>query len=80
MVKVRIVDDNFSAKIYIDGQEVSGVRGYSIEHDAWDVVRFRLDFNASEIELDGEGFLPELPDVYKPFYQQVKGVAYTADG
>lgn len=40
--EVEISGDYGTAKIYIDGEETHGIRGYTIEHDACEIPQVEL--------------------------------------
>lgn len=67
--KIKIEQDGILTKIYIDGQQIHGVRGLSFENSIDN--RFpilKLDLIAVDMEIDAVA-IPELPEIFKPFYQ-----------
>ena len=70
MATIEITTKGPSGKIFVNGKEVPDVRGYLILHKAGKLPVFRLDIIASDITFNGSGFLPELPGVFKDFYEQ----------
>lgn len=72
MATIKIVTKGPMGKIFVNGKEVPDVRGYLISHKAGELPVFRLDIIASDITFNGSGFLPELPEVFKDFYEQKK--------
>ena len=56
------------ATIYINGQQVPDVTEYSINQTAGGLPTFDLSVLASKLTFDGDGFIPELPEIFKPFY------------
>lgn len=70
MAKVEIRSNGIVGHVYIDGKEVPDVRGYSISHFAGGLPVFNLEIATNELILNGSGFVPELPDVFKPFYKR----------
>lgn len=71
MAKVEITEKGNMAQIFIDGVKVPDVRGYSISHTACGLPVFKLDVRADDVTFDGCGFIPELPKVFKPFYEPI---------
>lgn len=69
MANIKIESNGALAHIYIDGEEVSDVRRYSIKHSGGELPVFTLDVMASEITLDGDGFVPALPEAFRPYYK-----------
>lgn len=41
-VKFAVEGSGITAKIYIDGEEIHGIRGYTIEHDASEIPQVEL--------------------------------------
>jgi hypothetical protein len=72
MATIEIKTKGPSGKIFINGKEVPDVRGYLISHKAGRLPVFRMDIIASDITFNGSEFLPELPEVFKDFYEQKK--------
>lgn len=72
MANVEIRTKGPVGHVYINGKEVPDVRGYSISHFAGSFPVFKLEIAANELVLNGDGFVPELPDIYKPFYERKK--------
>lgn len=71
MAKVEIRSNGVEGHVFVDGKEVPDVRGYSISHYAGGLPVFKLEIVTTDLVLDGSGFLPQLPDVYKPFYKSI---------
>lgn len=71
MAKVEINSKGIEGHIFVDGKEVPDVRSYSISHSAGGSPVFKLEIVTDDLILDGSGFVPELPDVFKPFYKSV---------
>lgn len=69
MAKIQINTKGIKAKIFIDGEELKGVRGYTIEHNAGGIPILKLNLSAKDLELDGD-FIPALPEVYRAFYEE----------
>ena len=65
--KIEIRVDGAKARIFSDGKEIQGVRGYELSHYAGGIAELKLDLMATDLTISGN-ILPELPDVYKPFY------------
>jgi hypothetical protein len=68
--KIEINTDGIIAHIKVDGNDVCGVRGYVLTHNAGEIPVLHLDLIATNLTVDGV-MLPELPDVFKPFYKEV---------
>ncbi len=68
--KIEIKVNGTQAHIFVDGVEVNGVRGYSLEHRAEGerIPVLKLDLVALDCTIDGKGVLPALPEIYKAFY------------
>lgn len=52
---VRIETDatnGICSRIYIDGHEIEGVRGYKLEHDACGMPTLTLNLNALDVSVD----------------------------
>lgn len=72
MAKIEIKTHGSQGSILVDGKEVPGVRGYSISHSANGLPSVKLDLVCTNLVFDGNGVIPELPDVFKEFYE-IKG-------
>lgn len=68
MASIRIETNGVTAKIYVDEKEVPGVRRYSVEHEAGNIPIVQLDLVGTDLTVDGNQIIPELPEVFKPFY------------
>lgn len=55
------------AKVYVDGQELNGVKGYSLTHKAGELPQLTLDMKATNITVETQ-VLPALPPPYDSFY------------
>lgn len=69
MTKVEINTNGSLATIKVNGVEVPGVHSYSLNHEAGNIPVFHMNVLASELTLDGNGFIPALPEVFRPFYE-----------
>lgn len=69
MATVKITSDGIIGAVFVDGVKVPDVRGYSLEHNAGKLPVLKLDMLASEITFDGDGFVPALPEMFRPFYR-----------
>lgn len=69
MATIEIKTKGPSGEIFVNGKEVPDVRGYLISHKAGELPVFRMDIIVSDITFNGSGFLPELPEVFKDFYE-----------
>lgn len=69
MAKVEITTEGIKGTIKVDGVEVPGVHSYSLNHEAGNIPVFQMNVLASELTLDGNGFIPALPEVFRPFYE-----------
>ena len=67
--KIRIKTAGIKAKIFIDGVEIKGVRGYQLKHTAGGLPILEVDLKAVDIEIDGD-IIPTLPEIYKGFYEK----------
>ncbi len=52
--KVKIESHGTIGRVYIDGKEVIGIRGYTIEHNAGKIPVITLRLLATEVEIDAE--------------------------
>ena len=55
------------AEIFLDGQKIPCVRGYTITHDAANLPVLQISLPATDVTLEGDA-MPALPDPYKNFY------------
>lgn len=72
MAHIEIKSDGIFGKVFVDGKEVKGVRkvSYEIAVDGNTPV-LKLELLATDIAIDANGVLPELPEVFKPFYKRI---------
>ena len=69
--KIKIETTGIITRIFVDGQELKGVRAIEFKHSA-DTNRnpvLSIDLIASDMEIDAV-LVPELPEIYKPFYKE----------
>lgn len=52
--KVKIETHGTIGRVYIDGKEVSQIRGYTIEHNAGELPVITLRLLATEVEIDAD--------------------------
>lgn len=55
------------AKVYIDGNELYGVKGYSLTHKAGELPQLTLNMKATNVTVETQ-VLPALPPPYDSFY------------
>lgn len=67
MASVKIVVDRIMAHIFIDGQEVHGVTGYSLSHSAGHRPILNLEIIASEMLVDADECAVEIKNKFKQF-------------
>ena len=68
MATIKIKTDGIKGEVYINGKKVPDVLSYTISHEAMSLPVLQLDILASDITFEGDGFLPELPEIFKEFY------------
>jgi len=66
--KIEIRTDGAFSKVFIDGNEVRGVRSYSLAHKAGELPSLQLDLTALDVTVDGV-MGPMLPTIFQPFYE-----------
>lgn len=73
MANIKIEANGTFGKIFVDGQEVRGVRkaSYELSIDNKAPV-LKLELVATDMTIDSNGVIPELPDVFKPFYKRIE--------
>jgi hemolysin activation/secretion protein len=59
LTKFKIEVDGFKTKIYADGQEIKGVKSYTLSHYAGEVPTLILEFPVKEIEVSGEASIED---------------------
>ena len=77
MPEIKIMQDGpCVTRVFIDGQEIHGIRKMSFERDATqsEIPILKLDLVATNLTVDSPMLL-ELPDVYKGWYEKKKTVA-----
>ena len=57
----------YGAKVYVDGQELYGVKGYSLTHKAGELPVLTLDMKATNVTMETQ-VIPALPAPYDSFY------------
>lgn len=72
MPKIEIKTEGIKGRILVDEKEVPGVRGYSIIHTAGSIPIVQLDLMGADLSIDGDGFIPALPEIFKEFYRPVE--------
>ncbi|NBI10264.1 hypothetical protein D1641_09610 [Colidextribacter sp. OB.20] len=72
MAKIEIKTEGVKGKVLVDGKEMPGVRSYSVHHDAGSIPMVRLDLIGTDLFIDGNGFIPALPEVFKSFYRPIE--------
>ena len=68
--KIEIRQKGIRARILIDGKELRGVRGFSIEQKGGQTPTLRLDLLAADMTVDA-ACIPALPDVFKEWYTEI---------
>ncbi len=70
MPHVVIQTEGVRGKVFVDGNEIKGIRSVSFHLSSINecpVVHFEMI--ATDLTIDAKKVSLELPDVYKPFYQ-----------
>lgn len=67
MAHILIKTSGIRTELFIDGKKVDGMRKITFEKKAGEVPVVCVDLKATDMEIDGE-LIPELPEVFKPFY------------
>ena len=68
--EIVIKTDGPRTKIFVDGKKLEGVKGYRLTQDVREnnsLPVLQIDLAATNLTLETE-CIPELPDMYKPFY------------
>jgi hypothetical protein len=53
-ISINLTEHGTRGRVYIDGSEIEGVRGFTLSAFAGDVARLDLDLITYEAEVDGE--------------------------
>lgn len=73
MAHIEIRVNGTFGQVFVDGQEVHGVRKVSFELEVKTKCPIvKLELVATDMTIDGSGIVPELPDLFKPFYRKVE--------
>lgn len=65
--KIRIKTDGFTAKVFVDDNELKGVRAVRFSKKGLESPVFELEMKASDVEIEAN-IIPALPEVFRPFY------------
>ena len=72
MAKIEIKSNGFMGKVFVDGKEIE-VRKASYEISAGNIPVVKLELvGTDEVSISANGVIPELPDVFKPFYKKIE--------
>ena len=73
MAHIEIKSQGIFGTVFVDGKEVNGVRkvSYEISVDG-KVPIVKLELLGTDVSIDSNGVIPELPDVFKPFYKKIE--------
>lgn len=63
---ISIKSDGSRSTVTINGNKISGVRSYRLEHSAHGIPMLHLDLNGLNVTVDGE-FKTVLPEIYQNF-------------
>lgn len=73
MAHIEIKADGIFGEVFVDGQKVNGVRKVSYELCVDNKAPvLKLELLATDMTIDSNGVVPELPDVFKPFYKRIE--------
>lgn len=73
MARIEIITTGNIGRVIVDGKEVNGVRRVSYDLSVTnDAPIVKLELVASDMTIDSNGVIPELPDVFKPFYKRIE--------
>lgn len=65
--QIKVKTEGTSAKVFINGEKLDGVRKISFELEAGKVPYLELKMLACDLEVDGQ-FKPVLPEIYETWY------------
>lgn len=73
MAHIEIKSHGIFGTVFVDGKEINDVRKvrYELSIDGRTPV-VELELLATDIAIDAKGVIPELPDVFKPFYKNIE--------
>jgi hypothetical protein len=73
MAHIEIKSHGIFGTVFVDGKEINDVRkvSYELSIDGSTPV-VELELLATDIAIDAKGVIPELPDVFKPFYKKIE--------
>ncbi len=71
MAHIEIKSRGIFGTVFVGGKEINDVRkvSYELSVDGGTPV-VKLELLATDIAIDAKGVIPELPDVFKPFYER----------
>ena len=71
MAHIEIKSRGIFGQVFVDGKKINGVRkvSYEISIDG-KVPIVKLELSGTDVFIDSNGAIPELPDVFKPFYER----------
>lgn len=73
MARIEIESHGIFGKVLVDGKEVEGVRKVSYELSVdGKVPVVKLELLGTDVAINSNGLIPELPDVFKPFYKRIE--------
>lgn len=73
MAHIEIKSEGIFGKVLVDGKEVDGVRKVSYELSVdGKVPVVKLELLGTDVAIDSKGVIPELPDIFKPFYKRIE--------
>ena len=71
--KIKIKNEGVGTKIVVDGQELRGVRGFSLSQKGGEFPVLTLDLIACDMTVD-TACIPALPDVFSAWYELIPEV------
>ena len=73
MAHIEIKTHGIYGIVFVDGKEVHDVRKVSYEPSADEKAPIvKMELLATDVAIDAKGVIPELPDVFKPFYKRIE--------
>ena len=71
MAHIEIKSRGIFGTVFVDGKEINDVRkvSYELSVDGKTPV-VKLELLATDVAIDAKDVIPELPDVFKPFYER----------
>jgi len=69
--RIEVKTKGLNSRVYVNGQELHGVRTVHFTHEAGKLPVMSVDYVAADLYLDGE-FVPTLPHPFDKWYEHKK--------